>query len=158
MGFGSLEHAALKWLRYRRRCQIVALERWVFDHAGRPDVVGVNHKCYVIEIEVKRTWSDFNADSKKHKVSLIPPTRQRYYLAPRELAERIASSMSEVLKARGEDYDWGVITPFGDKMKVYRRCQVNPLARKLTNKQLWGMISKMSGTLVKQQEQIDREK
>jgi len=166
MAFGltdsTPEVAALEWLRFKRQCQITALERWVFADTiqGRPDVCGVTKQRYMLEVEIKRTWSDFKADAKKWKNHAIPATRQRYYLADASLAERISVDIA----ARKPKYDWGVLMLTGVQersgytpmCRVLRKCRPNPAAKQLVNSQLWAMIAKMSSTMVVLQDTIRR--
>jgi hypothetical protein len=56
--------AALQWLRYERQCPIVAVERGIC-RGGSPDVMGVTKDRWAIEVEIKRSLSDFKANTKK---------------------------------------------------------------------------------------------
>lgn len=78
-----LEEAALEWLRYERGCYVLALERGL-DHCYRPDVLGVNRKLFLLEIEVKRTLSDFKANGSKRDFHVVEP-RQRWFMVPQSL-------------------------------------------------------------------------
>lgn len=56
----SLELAAARWLRFEKRCMAVLFERtpraW---SCGLPDALGITCSRHMIEIEIKRTLSDF---------------------------------------------------------------------------------------------------
>ena len=97
----NLELMAMQWLRWDRRCMIVLTERsprqWV---CGRPDVLGITCARYLIEIEIKRSLSDFRADAKKssrlnrmHYLKKHP--KQFYYLIPRELLPSVSPIVPE---------------------------------------------------------------
>lgn len=98
----NLELLALRWLLYEKRCEIAICERsprslW----CGQPDVLGITKARYTIEIEIKRSLSDFRADSDKPSrkyrhsenpnldklLSKLP--KQFYYLVPAELQARV---------------------------------------------------------------------
>ena len=93
----NLELFAMRWLRWQKRCVIVLEQRsprqW---SCGVPDVLGITGARYLIEIEIKRTLSDFKADSRKAfrqrrnlgiKRELDP--KQFYYLVPSTLVEKV---------------------------------------------------------------------
>jgi hypothetical protein len=90
----NLELMALRWLRWEKKCPMAFCERSPVHGNGEPDVLGVTNARYRIEIEIKRSLSDFKADSKKpHRFrrpsdSEIHP-RQFYYLVPSQLVEKV---------------------------------------------------------------------
>ena len=97
----NLELMALRWLLYERRCEIALCERSPrSDWCGEPDVLGITPARYMIEIEIKRSVSDFRADSRKQ--SREPLFRQSYarrlpkqfyYLVPAALVGRVQSEV-----------------------------------------------------------------
>jgi hypothetical protein len=93
----NLELMAMRWLWLEKKCNYVLTERTPRYGIGQPDVLGVTKPRYLIEIEIKRSYSDFLADSKKrHRQHLVikdnwvlkHSPKQIYYLMPAELAER----------------------------------------------------------------------
>ncbi len=62
----ELEIAAMRWLTLDKRCQLVFFERAVGqENGGIPDVFGITQARHRMEIEVKRSLSDFRANQKK---------------------------------------------------------------------------------------------
>jgi hypothetical protein len=89
----NLELMAMRWLWLDKTCHYVIQERTPRYGIGQPDVLGVMRNRHLIEIEIKRSGSDFIADFKKpHRRNrgILDSTfpRQFYYLMPRELAEK----------------------------------------------------------------------
>ncbi len=93
----NLELIATRWLRWEKRCLMVINERSPREcFCGRPDVLGITKNRHCIEIEIKRSFSDFKADFRK-------PSRQDlwrsahdkklprlfYYLTPAALTEKV---------------------------------------------------------------------
>lgn len=85
----------MRWLKWEKRCMLVLCERSPREcSCGRPDVLGVSQGRYAIEIEIKRTLSDFKSDA--HKASrrnrdLFPERFPKYfyYLTPPDFSEAI---------------------------------------------------------------------
>lgn len=97
----NLELITMVWLRVEKRCQIVIRERSPrANHCGQPDVLGVTANRYLVEVEIKRSVSDFRADGKKrhrrmrHLFPDLHP-RQFYYLAPEPVASRILKDIPD---------------------------------------------------------------
>lgn len=95
----TLELAALRWLKWEKRCAIVLYERspneWT---CGRPDVLGVTKDRYATEIEIKRSLSDFRADARKasrRNRDLYPKRFPKffYYLVPEKLREKVQEEL-----------------------------------------------------------------
>jgi hypothetical protein len=91
----SLELLAVEWLLYTKRCEVALCERspriWT---CGQPDALGITQSRYTVEIEIKRSLSDFRADfQKRHRqnreLHLDKQPRQFYYLTPAELRQKI---------------------------------------------------------------------
>jgi hypothetical protein len=90
----NLELMALRWLRWEKKCPIAFCERSPVYGNGDPDVLGVTNARYRIEIEIKRSVSDFKADAKKthrhnRQFNLEIHPRQFYYLVPSQLIEKV---------------------------------------------------------------------
>jgi len=61
----DLEFLAMSWLRFEKRCPVALFERSPRPHHGKPDVLGISQDRYLLEIEIKRSLSDFKANGKK---------------------------------------------------------------------------------------------
>lgn len=64
----ELELFALEWLRFEKRCPVALFERSPRPFHGRPDVLGITKDRYLVEIEIKRSISDFKANERKDHV------------------------------------------------------------------------------------------
>lgn len=97
----NLELAAMRWLRFERRCRVVLFERsprWAYG--SRPDVMGVDNFRRLIEIECKRSMADFrNNQYKRHVVNrsklldLWP--YQFYFIVPVKLKDRCLAELPD---------------------------------------------------------------
>jgi hypothetical protein len=90
----NLELVAMRWLWLEKNCHYVVRERSPRWGMGEPDVLGVTKDRYLIEIEIKRSLSDFHADKNKHHRRFYLDALDRrakyfYYLAEKSLAEKI---------------------------------------------------------------------
>ena len=95
-----IEQACMRWLRYEKRCLFIVNERSPLYNGGQPDVLGVTHSRYAIEIEVKRSVSDFRANAKKRCVitrdTLIHRWPKKYYFAaPPHVVKKIQFEIPE---------------------------------------------------------------
>lgn len=61
----NLEILAMRWLWLEKNCHYITRERTPRSGHGQPDVLGMTKARYLIEVEIKRSMSDFRADSKK---------------------------------------------------------------------------------------------
>jgi len=118
----NLEMSAMRWLWLEKNCHIVLEERSPKHMMGEPDVIGVTAGRYLIEIEVKRSASDFYADAKKHhranrEFYLKHQPRQFYYLMPKELAQKLQDKIP----------DWAGLmqSPFDPLIEVLKVAPVN---------------------------------
>ena len=93
-----LRSAAVEWLRYERKCELVCCERTPLDRDQcTPDVLGVTQARRAIEVEIKRSIADLRNNRKKHGVihrgySGVGPSKF-YYLVPVELVEKAAAEL-----------------------------------------------------------------
>lgn len=86
----NLELIAMRWLWLDMNCHYVIRERSPRSGLGEPDVLGVTKARYLIEIEIKRSLSDFNRDKDKwHRRSYGSKAKFFYYMAEKPLAEKI---------------------------------------------------------------------
>lgn len=93
-----LEHLALSWLRFEKRCHVAMFERSPRSRScGEPDVIGVTKSRHFLEIEIKRSLSDFRANKKKpfHRIRDLgdadsnPYPKQFWFLVPAELVDKV---------------------------------------------------------------------
>ncbi len=94
---------ALRWLRFEKACPVALFERSPRFSGGRPDVLGITKTRYLLEIEVKRSFADFRANSKKnhiihreHEAFKLQAERlalkwpkQFWFLVPPELVKKV---------------------------------------------------------------------
>lgn len=97
----NLELAATEWLANHKKCMIVLRELSPrTTYCGEPDAYGVTRARYSIEVEIKRSLSDFYRDKAK------PSRKSReyyphhfpkyfYYLLPEEISDKARSSLPE---------------------------------------------------------------
>lgn len=128
----NLEMSAMRWLWLEKDCKIVLEERSPKYMMGDPDVIGITGGRYLIEIEIKRSASDFKADFKKHhrinrEFYLKHQPRQFYYLMPEDLGKKMADKIP----------DWAglMISRFDPKVEIMKIAPVNKESEKLDIKQ-----------------------
>lgn len=138
----SLELAAAQWLKYEKRCALVLCERsprsW---HAGQPDVLGILQSRYLLEIEIKRSLSDFRANAKKRhiqnrfsqddgisKVFREMAPKQFWFMVPENLVEKVLPELPDYagLMTEGGGSKWA---------KVVRPSPTNAESKKLSLKE-----------------------
>lgn len=130
----NLELMALRWLLYEKRCVFALRERSPRMHfTGRPDALGVTASRYLIEIEIKRSLSDFRADRMKNSRrdtvresigNQLP--RQFYYLVPTELVAVVEPIVPE----------WaGLLDSYHGAIRVAKSAPVNRESRRLSVKE-----------------------
>jgi hypothetical protein len=144
--------SALAWLRYEKRCFLVATERRPFGewHHGRPDAIGVDVKRFMTEIEIKVTLSDFRANQKKRCVKnremfIVSAPRQFYFMVPPQLVEKVQPELPGYAGLMTIS-DLGFSEGCKD-VQVIRPAPVNKASRELTVKELYDMAKHQSGTL-----------
>lgn len=126
-----LEYAAVRWMSLQKRCPIVVVERTPRRICGQPDVLGITSSRYMIEIEIKRTISDFRNNGNKGKIrnrdlyiQWFP--RQFYFLVPERLVEKVARELPP----------WAGLMQQRDYCAfVHTEAPVNKLARKANLKE-----------------------
>ena len=131
----NLELAAMRWLWLEKNCHYVLEQRSPRYMMGQPDVVGVTKARYLVEIEIKRSVSDFRADfSKRHRMPetrsfyIKEQPRQFYYLVPMALKDKVESLVPE----------WAglmIMNENGDSIEVVKPAPVNTESRKLSCKE-----------------------
>jgi len=63
-----LETLGLSFLRKDKGCPVALFERTPRARAGQPDILGVTNSRYLLEIEIKRSMSDFRANRQKSHI------------------------------------------------------------------------------------------
>lgn len=93
---------AYMWLRYEQGCYMITFERHPYSDRtnAKPDVLGLNKRRRLIEVEIKVSLSDMKNDlAKPHrmntgwdimKTSPTSPTRLYYFVPPRLVADALA--------------------------------------------------------------------
>ena len=153
----NLELMAMRWLRWEKRCVIVVNERTPREYpCGLPDVLGVLCSRHMIEIEVKRSFSDFKADFKKgsrRSRDLYPAKypKQFYYLVLPEIAERV-----EPLLPNWAGLMRGPIAGEVYTLRVIKTAPTNKDASKLTPKECGRLVYKMANQIVSMSEVMER--
>lgn len=129
----NIEYRCARWLWLERGCVVVLRERTPCYMAGQPDVFGITAARFTIEIEIKRSYSDFRADfAKTHRrnrhLYLDRQPKQFYYCIPKSLKDRIEPEVP----------DWaGLMTISLDNFypQVSRVSPINSESKRLSVKQ-----------------------
>lgn len=148
----SLENKALHWLAYEKKCNFVTMERSPRHLIGQPDVLGVSMGRKLIEIEIKRSMSDFRCNAKKHHIRnrdhyISKSPSQIYFLVPEKLTE----------KARLELPPWaGLMDDSEYKLKVIIKAPVNKQSEKLTPIECARLMRNLSNHICSLHNSIDQ--
>jgi hypothetical protein len=143
----SLETAAMRWLRWDRKYPIAICERSPRSVGfGQPDVLGVTKARYLIEIEIKRSMSDFRADATKlHRANrhlyLKQQAKQFYYLVPGRMEEAVAAALPDwagLMVLRKGEYSVAVVKP----------APVNPESKRLSVKECCRLVHMVAQNLL----------
>jgi hypothetical protein len=153
----NLELLAMRWLRWEKRAVIVVNERTPREYpCGLPDVLGVLCSRHLIEIEIKRSFSDFKADFKKgsrRNRDLYPNKfpKQFYYLVTPDIMEKV----EPLLPSWAGLMRWPVD---GDVQQVHviRVAPTNKDAARLTPKECAKLVYKMANQIVSMSEKCGR--
>lgn len=147
MTFLELRAAVAAWLRYDRRCPIIAFERapWPWSQ-GRPDVMAITAHRHWIEVEIKMTIRDWRADAAKHKWwGELDPPRQFYYAVPPDLeawGPEMCANGAGLLMPCGYSDQYGVFS-----LRVARKATIHPSAPRVPLREIIDAVKDMSGTL-----------
>ena len=141
-----LELMAMRWLWLKKGCHYIVAERAPRYMLGEPDVLGVTQGRYLIEIEVKRSASDFRADFKKHhrvnrELYLPQQARQLYYLMPDDLAVKLVDEIPP----------WaGLMAPHLNQytVEVLKDAPVNKESKRLAIKECVKMARQMTSHMM----------
>jgi len=138
----NLELIAMRWLIYEKKCEYALFERSpraIF--CGEPDVLGITKDRHLVEIEIKRTLSDFKQDRIKRSrnpiirdmyIDRFP--RQFYYLVPSELENKVAAEVPE----------WSGLMKCSHAIEIVRRAPINFKAKRLSVKECLKMVRSMA--------------
>ncbi len=144
----NLEASAMYWLRFEKRCKAVLRERSPrCPYGSRPDVVGIMQSRYVIEVEAKRSMSDFRANGSKIHIRnrveghLKRYPRQFYFIVPESLVEKVMPELPGYA---------GLITPHYASSKVIVKAPLNYEATKLTWKECVRLGECLSNQMIAQ--------
>ena len=139
----NLELMAMRWLWLEKNCHYILEQRSPRYHLGEPDVLGVTSSRYLIEIEIKRSASDFHADKNKYcrrNRDLFEDhmAKQFYYMMPRELAEKLRDKIPEwagLMCPAENNYTAEVlkVAPTNSKSKRLTLKECAKLCRAMTN-------------------------
>lgn len=150
----DIELAAASWLRFERRCLLVMFERaegGVYSFS-RPDVIAVTKERHYIEVEIKRTLSDFRANAEKHHVKHRPMfidqwPRLFYFAVP----EKLYASVLPECPAYA-----GLLVLAGHEVKVAKRGVVNKAAKPLTIRKLASLVAQQSNNIIAETQRVER--
>lgn len=138
--------AVVGWLRYEKGCFMVAWERSPFgDHCYRPDVVGIEKRWRLIEVEVKHSVGDFKANGKKRGLKLAWQFPWQFWFAvPEEIANKVEPHLPEgagLLALAQKD------GKYGPRLEVLKHASSSKQATKLSRWQVGRMVMHQSGSL-----------
>ena len=138
----TLERAAMYFLKWQKGCALVFTERSPREFwTGEPDVLGITEARYMLEIEIKRSMSDFRANAKKIHIArrdcedaqlrnrcLQHAPKQFWYMVPRKLVD----------KALPECPPWAglmTLTETGTQAEVMKPAPSNDASQRLSLKE-----------------------
>ncbi len=145
----SLEHSAFYWLHWVKKCHAVLHERTPRYQTGSPDVLGMTRSRYLIEIEIKRSVSDFKKNETKYHVAnrqfwLKNWPRQVYFFVPEEILEKVQPLTPE----------WAGLAVDRSGFTVIKEAPINAESKKVTVKECAKMFHLMSNQLYSQSQTI----
>lgn len=135
-------YIAACWLKLEKRCLLVMHERsprtW---HCGIPDVFGVNANRFTFEIEIKRSMSDFRANSKKRHIQhgrfsdngLV--AAKHLEMAPKQFWFLVTEDMVEKCKNELPDYAGLMTIRRGFQIEVVKQAPINSMSKKISLKE-----------------------
>lgn len=158
-----LEALAFAWLRWEKRCPVCLTERSPRPHHGIPDVLGITDSRHLLEIEVKRSMSDFRANNEKPHIQMRNAfqlkgqiecelwPRQYWYLVPPELAEKVLKELppwAGLLRGPRPNEMHGLFSVV--------KAPVNQASKRLTTKECVKLAHSMSNQIYSMAEQLYR--
>jgi len=158
----NLELMAMHFLRFEKACPVALCERSPRWSNGNPDVLGITKARYLLEIEIKRSVSDFRANAKKrHMIPRENPgefelehyapkwPKQFWFLVPCELVKKVEPLVPDfagLMRGPGRNEIQGV--------RVVKRAPVNQHSAKLTVKETFQLGHCMANQIYCQMERI----
>lgn len=143
----SLETVALRWLAWEKKCLAVVHGRTPRYQIGVPDVLGLTRSRYLIEVEIKRSVSDFKKNASKYHISwrdawIHQSPRQVYFFVPDDIAAKVEPITPEWagLAKLKSDFNFDII----------KQSPVNAQSKRLTVKECVKMFHLLSNQLVSQ--------
>lgn len=140
----SLESSAIFWLRFRKNCFLVLTERSPMRHGGIPDVLGITKARYCIEVECKRTMSDFRANANKHCVRnrdvwIDRWPKQFFFCVPESMLTRALEELPEYAGLLSLRDGW--------RLNVEKEAPVNYKSKRLDLKQCLHAVQLLTNQL-----------
>lgn len=151
----TLELQAMRYLRFEKSCPLAFFQRTPRLDGRQPDAIGIMEARYLIEIEIKRSASDFRADrAKRHVINreyfLEQWPRQFYYLMPDGLAGKLESELPEWAGLLAAEIE----SPF--RRRVVRSAPVNRASKRLTVKETIRLVRVLGNQILSQEMALDR--
>jgi hypothetical protein len=150
-----LEYLAARWLKWEKQCQLVMYER----SPGQPDVIGVNKNRFLLEVEVKRSMSDFRANQKKlHFLNRFSSNvelsdlytrkapKQFWFMVPENLVSKIEKELPEFA---------GLMTADSRTAVVVKPSPTNHLSEKLTIKECVKLMNCAGNQMISLMHSVD---
>lgn len=149
--------AGANFLLYEKKCDIISMERGLYDYLGRPDLLGVTRDRKLIEVEIKRSFSDFKANFEKR---IIERYRDNPRIAPHYFYFLITNDIEEKVMAfsREEKHTgYGILVEDRKYIRAnnIRKAVQNKEARKLSVKEMITMVRNQSKTLLEEWKRVD---
>lgn len=140
----NLELMAMRWLWLEKNCAYLLEERSPRYMIGQPDVLGVTKQRFLVEVEIKRSASDFAADARKtHRANrefhLKSQPKYFYYLMEQRLAEKMLPKIPEWAGLLSGEME-GKYKPF---INVLKKAPINKESRRLSIKECVAMTRLM---------------
>ena len=149
----SLETVAMHWLAYEKKCHCVINERSPRYGIGSPDVLGITKDRFLIEIEIKRSVSDFKINAQKHHIInrehwIKTAPRQFYFFVPEDLLQKVETITPE----------WAGLACLKDgyNFAISKQAPVNRESQRLSLKECVKLFRCASNQLVSQSKIIER--
>ena len=155
---------AMHFLRYEKRCPVAVCERCPRRGIGEPDVLGVTKDRYLLEIEIKRTVSDFKANGKKsHLLSRYRPDefrlqaeqmmpkwpKQFWFLVPPEIVDKVSPLVPDfagLMRGPDKNESWQV--------RVVKPAPTNHASLRLTVREMLELGHNMANQILSQMHTI----
>ena len=149
----TIKACVANYYRYKRQCPIVALESYNYHYpSNQPDVLVVDKKNRLIEIEVKVSLADFKVDRKKKiwQVRRMNPNEwpwQVYFAVPDYLVEKVQPVLPEGCGLLEVSSKWHEMYVIDRAVKCVVRAPTHKGRAKLSDRYLQTIIAAQSATL-----------